>query len=148
MDDLESTYQTQYALYEEAIASPNPDAAKIKQLNIQIAKTLNAMIETLTNVNKETASIKVYRDELIQRLRQIQWEYNGLIQNTDNLETLRRIRESEQKKADGSFYIYFYGFVAACIALVIAILMKQESLPISFFPGPTPLLPQPSAPLL
>ena len=149
MDSLESKYQQQFALYEEEVASPTPDVNKLKDLNLQISNTLHAMIESLTNVRNETASIKVYRDELISRLRKIQWEYNGLIQNTDQLETLRRIREWERAKADKSVNFYLILFLLACAALLVAILFKREIIEaVPFFPAPTQALPQPTAPIL
>jgi hypothetical protein len=151
MDSLESNYQQQFALYEEEVASPTPDVNKLKNLNLQISNTLHAMIEALTNVRNETANIKMYRDDLISRLKKIQWDYNGLIQNTDQLETLRRIRESERARVDKSVNFYLILFLIACAALLIVILFKRQIvsyLPSLFFPQSTQLLPLPSAPIL
>jgi len=126
MDDLEKTYQLQYALYEEALAAPTPDVEKVKQLNVQLSNTLHSMIETLTNVRKETGGIKVYRDELLRRLHNVQREYNGLAQDKDALETLRRIREGEQSRVDGSLHLYLIGFFTAAILLIVVLFFKKD----------------------
>jgi hypothetical protein len=152
MDDLEKTYQQQYALYEEAIAAPTPDVAKVKQLNVQLSNTLHSMIEVLTNVRKETGGMKVYRDELLNRLHRIQKEYNGLAQNNDTLETLRRIRESEQTRVDSSLHLYIIGFFIAAILLIVVLFFKKDivaavySEPSGYYPMPASQL-YPKGPL-
>lgn len=129
MDDLEQKYTEQHGLYEEAVAAAiaNPQTAdmnKIMAMNASLSKILHDMIETLTNAKSESGGLVVYRDELIARLRKIQEEYSGMAANADKLETLRRIREAEETRANGSFGLYFLGLISAMIVLIIMIIWK------------------------
>jgi len=127
MDELEQKYAELHNLYEEEISNAindpeKADMAKIKKLNLQLTDILHQMIEALTNVKKESGNIVIYRDELLQRLRRIQNEYNGLADASDNVETLRMIRKTEYLRANKDINFYMVFFLAACVILIILIL--------------------------
>ena len=65
------------------------------------------------------------QDELIERIMEIQRDYNGLLVATDKLETLRRIRQQQDLVANGSLRIYGLGFLIACVGLIIVIARKS-----------------------
>jgi len=124
MDELRAKYQRQLSEYDALVettltTNDTSQIAKLRTLNEAIAKTLNEMIQALTFMKKETSPIKNERDELITRLTQIQRDYNGLLVTTDELETLRRIRQQESTEANRQLYMYFGFFLLVCLIMVL-----------------------------
>ncbi len=131
MDELKAKYERQLKEYDDAInlAISTQDASKIdslKQMNMNLSKTLNEMIENLTFLKKETPELSKYRDELVGRLRQIQKDYNGLLVNTDTLETLRRIRQEESGEAKRELYWYLLFFLIISIVLILYLMFMTQ----------------------
>lgn len=131
MDALRDKYERQLKEYDElvktSIETGNTSALpKLRELNAAIAKTLNDMIEKLTFLRKETPSLKEERDELINRLRQIQRDYNGLLVNTDNLETLRRIRQQEGGEANRQLYMYIGLFLLVVFGILLYLMFAPH----------------------
>ena len=136
MDELKKKYALQSAEYEgrisDALQKQDRNAVeKIKALNIQISKTLEEMIGVLTQTKKDsTGSIKIYRDDLIVKLRQIQRDYNGLLKNTDTLETLRKIRSTENaigRRQLNLYFIFFFGLVLIILLFLLFFGQKKDS---------------------
>jgi vacuolar-type H+-ATPase subunit D/Vma8 len=127
MEELRMNYDRQLKEYDSLVQSADPSQIpKLKELNASIAKTLNEMIQQLTYLKKETPSLKEERDELIERLRQIQRDYNGLLVNTDSLETLRRIRQQEGTEANRLMYMYLFFFLSVCLAVFFYMLFATH----------------------
>ena len=136
MDELKKKYALQSAEYEgrisDALRKQDRNAInKIKALNIQISKTLEEMIGVLTQTKKDsTGSVKTYRDDLIVKLHQIQRDYNGLLKNTDTLETLRRIRSTENaigRRQLNLYFIFFFGLVLIILLFLLFFGQKKDS---------------------
>ena len=131
MDALRSKYEKQMKEY-DALVKKSLDAGDVSQIstlrtmNAALAKTLNDMIQQVTFLKKDTPSIKKERDELIERLRQVQKDYNGLAVNTDQLETLRRIRHQESAEATRLLQMYLFFFLALCLAVLLYILFMTQ----------------------
>jgi lipopolysaccharide export LptBFGC system permease protein LptF len=124
MDELRAKYERQLKEYDTLIdsaidANDISQVTKLREMNASIAKTLNEMIEKLTFLKKDTPSIKKERDELIERLTQIQKDYNGLLVTTDQLETLRRIRQQESTEANRQLYLYLGFFLLVCVVMIL-----------------------------
>lgn len=118
MEELKKKYAQQSALYESYIREgASPD--KISALNIEISKTLEEMIGILAQTELEE-----YRNQLIENLHRIQRDYNGLVQNTDKIETLRRIRAEEYDTAPLKRYLFF--FFAILFVILILLLFFQR----------------------
>lgn len=131
MDELKVKYERQLKEYDDAIneAISTQDSSKIeslKQMNMALSKTLNDMIEKLTFLKKETPELVRYRDELVTRLRQIQMDYNGLLVNTDKLETLRRIRQQESGEAKRELYWYMIFFLVVSISMMLYLVFMTQ----------------------
>jgi hypothetical protein len=124
MEDLKKTFKTQEAAYETAISTGN--VADAKALNLQLADTVSQLLAAAT---ADPTHIDAYRNELVRKLTRIQYDYNGLVANTDSLETLRRIREYETTKFDSSFMLYLFAFGLACVFLIVLLLFKRQPLP-------------------
>jgi FtsZ-binding cell division protein ZapB len=99
---------------------------RLREMNAAIGKTLNDMIEQLTFLKRDTPQLKKDRDELVDKLRQIQNDYNGLLVNTDQLETLRRIRQQENGEAERQLRMYLFFFLAICLAIFIYLLIATQ----------------------
>jgi hypothetical protein len=124
MNELRAKYERQLKEYDDLVSiaintNDTTQVTKLRNLNEAIAKTLNEMIEKLTFMKKESPSLTKERDELISRLRQIQLDYNGLLVNTDQLETLRRIRQQESTEANRQLYMYIGFFLLACVIMIV-----------------------------
>jgi hypothetical protein len=133
MDEVKKEYTNQLREYDRVIdtAIATGDVSqlpKIRQMNMDLAKTLNKMIEQVTYLKRDTPDIRRTRDELLVRLRAIQKDYNGLLVNTDQLETLRRIRQQESRESDRELYLYllFFFLVALCIVLLVLFMSGQK----------------------
>lgn len=131
MDALRTRYETQLKEY-EALVKQAVDAGdvsqlpKLREMNAAIGKTLNDMIQNLTFLKKDTPNLKKERDELVDRLRDIQRDYNGLLVNTDKLETLRRIRQQESSEANRLLTLYLFFFLTICLAIVVYLLVATQ----------------------
>lgn len=124
MDEIRVKYERQIKEYEDIVATAldtndTTQLARIRSMNQAIAKTLNEMIEKSTFLKKDTPSLTKERDELVSRLRQIQMDYNGLLVNTDQLETLRRVRQQESTEANRQLYWYIGFFLLVCLLLIV-----------------------------
>lgn len=131
MDTLRVKYERQFKEYDDLVKQSlqSRDASqipKLRDLNSAISKTLNEMIQQLTFLKRDTPDIKKERNELIERLRQIQKDYNGLLVNTDQLETLRRIRQQESSEANRLLYMYLFFFLAVCLAVFLYLMFMTQ----------------------
>lgn len=149
MNDLRAKYDAQVKEYDDLVQTSlqTGDAStlpRLRDLNAAIAKSLNEMIENLTFLRKETPNLRSERDELINRLRQIQRDYNGLLVNTDNLETLRRIRQQEGGEANRQLYMYVGFFLLVVLGIVLYLMFaphrKEMMAPTASIPPTTAAL--------
>ena len=134
MDELNAKYAKQMADYDtlvsDAIAKGDTNAIpKIKEANAAIAGTLNDMIGQLTFMKKDSPDLVKERDRLVGELRQIQKDYNGLLVNTDQLETLRRIRQQEGDEYKRQLYWYLIVFFGLCFLIFVVMLFFQKRAP-------------------
>lgn len=129
MDDSKSQYTRLNAEYvrliDETIASPSRaqvNLPKITALANQIASLLDEMTKQLAMAPSPTSTLESERDELVRRLRKIQMDYNGLLQTTDKLETLRRIRSYQDTTWRSSFNAYLMAFLILTLLVVLVVL--------------------------
>lgn len=130
--DLDNTYKRQVAAYEAVISQSirANDPARIAELRKQseeIQNTLNKMIENLTYLKKETPDIRSQRDSLLEKLRRIQRDYSAMLVNTDDLETLRRIREQENGEAHRQLLLYLMAFLFLTMVLLVYLMYVGRS---------------------
>lgn len=142
MDELQKQYSEAAALYESevqaAIASQDikPHLETLKTLNARISAILDKMVETTAKAKDESGNLSQYREQLMDNLRRIQKDYSGLSQNTDQLETLRRIRRNQLQTAHQYFSTYFFLFMLFCLILLLLLIFRQKkdsttSMPVS-----------------
>jgi len=115
------------ALVDDTLANPEKletNLEAIRAINQNLTRILDAM---LVDANASDGTPESVRDELVLKLHRIQRDYNGLLQNTDKLETLRRIRKGETENWWGSLYTYIIAFlVIAVITILIAMFSRQK----------------------
>lgn len=132
MDELQKQYAEAAALYESeiqaAIASEDikPHLTTLKTLNARISKILDQMVEATAKAKDDSGKLHEYREQLMDRLRRIQKDYSGLAQNTDQLETLRRIRRNQLETAHQYFSTYFFLFIIFCLVLLLLLVFRQK----------------------
>ena len=126
MDALRTAHVNQLTQYQNIIetAITEKDSSKLPEiiaLNIALTNRLDTMIEQLATM-KQNNSAEAELNELLADLRQIQRDYNGLIKETDTLETLRRIRQQEDVSIKRELYWYLIVFVFVAILLIAYLL--------------------------
>ena len=130
---LDTNYQQQVAEYEAMMESSirQNDRSRLGELRTKsesIQETLNKMIENLTYLKKETPDIRSQRDSLLEKLRRIQRDYSEIIANTDDMETLRRIRQQENGDAKRELLLYLLAFLfVACVLLVYMVYAGRKT---------------------
>jgi hypothetical protein len=122
MDALRTAHSNQLNQYKTLIetAVENRDSSKLPEIiaiNIALTSRLDTML-TLLATMKQNNSAEAELTELLADLRQIQRDYNGLIKETDTLETLRRIRQQEDVSIKRELYWYLIVFVFVAILLI------------------------------
>ena len=129
---LDETYTKQVAEYDAVMKASiqEKDPSRISELRTkseEIQNTLNKMIENLTYLKKDTPDIKTEREALLEKLRRIQQDYSEMIVNTDDLETLRRIREQENGEAHRQLLLYLMGFLFLTMLLIVYLMYAGRS---------------------
>ena len=122
MDALRTAHVNQLTQYQNIIetAITEKDSSKLPEIiaiNIALTNRLDTML-TLLATMKQNNSAEAELTELLADLRQIQRDYNGLIKETDTLETLRRIRQQEDVSIKRELYWYLIIFVFVAILLI------------------------------
>jgi hypothetical protein len=124
------TYEQEVARYnalvDDTLANPqklDTNLAEIRAINQRLAHILDQMLTDAHNTRGTPAGV---RDELIEKLQRIQRDYNGLLQNTDKLETLRRIRKGETENWWGSLGLYLLTFLILATVAVFVIMFKRQ----------------------
>ena len=125
-EDLEAKFQQQKTVYDNLVSNALETNDASPGTIEGIARAKAAMNETLSEMLQlaEQTGRGASQDELIERIMEIQRDYNGLLVATDKLETLRRIRQQQDLAANGNLRIYGLGFLIACVGLVIVIARK------------------------
>jgi hypothetical protein len=122
MDALRTAHVNQLNQYKTLIETSvdNRDSSKLPEIiaiNIALTNRLDTMLSLLATM-KQNNSAEAELTELLADLRQIQRDYNGLIKETDTLETLRRIRQQEDVSIKRELYWYLIIFVFVAILLI------------------------------
>ena len=144
-DELNAQYKRQVKEYEdEMMAALQTNApSRVPGLRAKaesIQATLTKMVESLTFMKKETNDIRVQRDKLLEDMRRIQRDYSAMLVNTDDLETLRRIRQQESGEARRQLNLYLLAFLFVAMALLVYIVFKGRKEEASSASAPTPTM--------
>jgi len=130
-------YKTQYTmlnaeyvqLIQDILADPTSAQQKIPRVTTlagQIAAVLDEAAKEMAMVSNPSEDMSAERDELVKRLQQIQRDYSGLVQNTDKIETLRRIRAYQDTSWRPSFAFHLLAFFVLALILFLTILFLRQ----------------------
>lgn len=133
---LDTTYKEQVAAYQavmdQSIRTNDPSRLpELRTMSERIQTTLNQMIENLTYLKKDTPDLRSERNALLETLRRIQQDYGAMLANTDDLETLRRIREQEGGEAKRLLFLYMMAFLFVSCMLLVYLVYSGRSTPSS-----------------
>jgi hypothetical protein len=143
MSDLQAQYKVKIAAYDSKVAAAiaTDDASKlpeIRALNTEISQLLEKMLTEVTNASADTSTIKAQRSELVSTLNRIQRDYNGLVENTDSLELLRRIREGETRAPRREFEMYLFFFLLMCGGILVMVFFGSQKIDATTMSAATP----------
>lgn len=114
-------------LANESLADPTKmegNIEKMKTINARMASILDRTIQEMnTGVSSD---VDRQRNELIEKLVRIQKDYNGLLVNTDKLETLRRIRGFQETDWKSQLKIYMIVFAVLAVVLLVLIFVRRQ----------------------
>ena len=97
MNALQQTYVMKKSAYETMIASSNPNVNELKRLNIELSNLLTQMLTELAKVRQDAGHIEQYRNELVRKLVVIQKDYTTLLNEREQLHTLRGHVQSRKR---------------------------------------------------
>lgn len=130
--DLETQYQVAKADYDTkvsaAIVLTSADEIKPAMAGVLAAKQkmidiLNQMVAITTQV--PNADLDKKRRLLLDRLHDLERQYNLLSTSDDQIKTLERISEREEEKFEGPFLVYSGLFILGCLGLAGAMIMQD-----------------------
>jgi len=131
MADLEAKYQKAKSDYDTKVSAALEltSAASIAAAMVGVLDAKQKMIDILNQMITITTqlpnpNLDEKRAKLLDRLHNLQEQYNLLSSSDDQLKTLRRIREREEEKFEGPFLVYSGLFILGCFALAGAMIMK------------------------
>lgn len=125
MDELRKEYTAVVGEYDRLIREGDVRRyEQIKDMNVRIAGILERMLTILAQQRDSINNTAEYRDGLVEKLKRIQLDYNGLLQTTDKLETLRRIRAQETDDSKGVLLQYLIA-LSVLIGLVFLVMIVR-----------------------
>lgn len=124
MNSLEQTYAIKKASYEAIIRSSNPNVNELKRLNTELSGILTQILSELSKVKQDAGHIEQYRNELVRKLVAVQKDYTTLLNEREQLKTLRALREYEETKFNASFFWYGLAFTILAILFFFILLWK------------------------
>lgn len=129
-NQLKSQFDTKYTEYlamaRTVTIAANPTDQQITQLR-NLNREVYSLLERLlqASATSQTAEMKRVNQNLAETLHRIERQYNDLAAKSDKAETLRRIREFEELKADSSVNIYMVLLLIFAVALLIVMVFSS-----------------------
>jgi len=124
MDVLERNYVSKRKEYDTMIASRSPNVAEIKKLNKELSTILNSMLTELAKVKDEAGHIDQYRDELVKKLVAIQNDYNKLLDERDDVATIKALRGHQEVKFNAVFFWYAVALAIVSVIFFFVLMWK------------------------
>jgi len=124
MDVLERNYVSKRKEYDAMIASSSPNVAEIKKLNKELSTILNSMLTELAKVKDEAGHIDQYRDELVKKLVAIQNDYNKLLDERDDVATIKALRGHQEVKFNAVFFWYAVALAIVSVIFFFVLMWK------------------------
>ena len=129
MNSLEQSFAIKKSIYEAKIASSNPNVEELKRLNTELSGILTQILSELAKVKQDAGHIEQYRNELVRKLVAVQKDYTTLLNEREQLHTLRALRAHEEMKFNASFFWYGLAFTIVAILFFFILLWKGHKAP-------------------
>lgn len=121
MDALVAEYKQ---TAEQALQKQDPALVRrLIDLNKQIADQLQTQLAVVARASPQET---VQRQELLEQLRRIQQDYDGLTRGRDTLETLRRIRMDQEQTVGRTLTIYLVVFLIVALLLLVVLFFRGQ----------------------
>ncbi len=138
-----SNYETLSAQYEalmkDTLDNNKPEnIPKLVELSKQLTNELNKEIEN-KSTNIKGDRIDIAQQKLVERLQQIQMDYNGLLTTSDDLETLRRIRQYESQETKTLLYWHLVFLMIVFVAILIVLIFYRKKVTTAATPTSAPI---------
>jgi hypothetical protein len=129
--ELKTQFETKQKQYNDLLRSvatatdpPAADIERLRTLNRELAGLIEQIIQTLSF--SQSAEMERISRELTDTLAWVEKQYGVLSADSDKAETLRRIREFEQVRADGSISLYMIVLIGLAVALLVTMIFSQR----------------------
>jgi hypothetical protein len=124
MEVLERSYALKRKEYDAMIASSTPNILEIKKLNTELSGILNSMLTELAKVKEDAGHIEQYRNELVKKLVAVQKDYNKLLDERDDLATLKALRGHQEVKFNAVFFWYAIALAVVSVIFFFVLMWK------------------------
>lgn len=135
MGNYQSISAEYEALMKDTLDNNKPEnIPKLVELSKRLTTALNFEIERKSK-NIKGDRIDIAQQKLVERLQQIQMDYNGLLQTTDDLETLRRIRQYESQETKTLLYWHLVFLMITFLVILLVLIFYRKD--VTTAPTPT-----------
>jgi hypothetical protein len=129
---LKTQFDTKKAAYDALVISASRSTAptdedinQLRNMNRELFTILEQTIQALSTF--QTDDIASVNRELTATLTDLERQYSILSENSDKVETLRRIREFEETKKGGNVGIYMIALLVMALAVLVIMVFFQRT---------------------
>jgi hypothetical protein len=129
---LKTQFDTKKAAYDALVISASrsttptdEDINQLRTMNRELLTILEKTIQALSTF--QTDDIGSVNRELTATLNELERQYSILSENSDKVETLRRIREFEETKKGGNVGIYMVALLVMALAVLVSMVFFQRT---------------------
>lgn len=129
---LKTQFDTKKAAYDALVISASrsttptdEDINQLRTMNRELLTILEKTIQALSTF--QTDDIGSVNRELTATLNDLERQYSILSENSDKVETLRRIREFEETKKGGNVGIYMVALLVMALAVLVSMVFFQRT---------------------
>lgn len=138
MGNYQSISAEYEALMKDTLDNNKPEnIPRLVELSKKLTAMLNLEIQKKSNISKNRMDIA--QQKLVERLQQIQMDYNGLLTTTDDLETLRRIRQYESQETKTLLYWHLVFLLIVFLVIVLFLIFYRKEVTTAATPTSAPI---------
>jgi hypothetical protein len=140
MGNYQSISAEYEALMKDTLDNNKPEnIPRLVELSKKLTAMLNLEIQKKSNISKNRMDIA--QQKLVERLQQIQMDYNGLLTTSDDLETLRRIRQYESQETKTLLYWHLVFLLIVFLVIVLFLIFYPKVVTTTATPTSAPITP-------
>lgn len=138
MGNYQSISAEYEALMKDTLDNNKPEnIPRLVELSKKLTAMLNLEIQKKSNISKNRMDIA--QQKLVERLQQIQMDYNGLLTTSDDLETLRRIRQYESQETKTLLYWHLVFLLIVFLVIVLFLIFYRKEVTTAATPTSAPI---------